>query len=249
MTSKPRVAIDLESLAAALPAKNAALAGKIRRCRDSHSVHTDLMHASDMIRSVGAAFSAVQSGDEWAQHAIPALVYSGIILYVRATHSDSKHRVRINLTKHFSSAQKGVHDRLVTLRNDALAHYGPGEISEGFAWNEERLLIPMDRPTDARIMLASRRVGYAPGLPSAIEAHISQVLLYAQREVERRDAELTEALNTIIDDDDGFFDLAAQHTINLHEMFGGHPAAALLDEDRTGMRTEIVWGSKTDAEN
>jgi hypothetical protein len=168
------------------------------------------------------------------------LVYSAIILYARATHSDSKHRVRINLTKHFTPAQKALHDRIVTLRNDALAHYGPGEISEGFAWNEERLVIPMDRPAEARIMLVSRRVGYAPGLPSEMAAHIARVLLMAQREVERRDTELTEALNATIDDDGGFFDLAVQHKIDLDDMFGGHPAAALLDGDRTGMRTEIV---------
>jgi hypothetical protein len=135
MSDKPRIAIDLNRLAGALPAEHAALVGKIRRCRDSHSVHTDLMHASDMIGSVEAAFGAAQSGVGWAQHAVPALVYSAIILYARATHSDSKHRVRINLTKHFTPAQKALHDRIVTLRNDALAHYGPGEISEGFAYN------------------------------------------------------------------------------------------------------------------
>jgi hypothetical protein len=98
----------------------------------------------------------------------------------------------------------------------------------------------MDRPAEARIMLVSRRVGYAPGLPSEMAAHIARVLLMAQREVERRDTELTEALNATIDDDGGFFDLAVQHKIDLDDMFGGHPAAALLDGDRTGMRTEIV---------
>ncbi|GGC24452.1 hypothetical protein GCM10011371_10120 [Novosphingobium marinum] len=244
MDDRPRIGIDLEKLADALPAEYTQLAGKIRRCRDSHSVHTDLMLASDMIGSVEAAFRATQDGVEWAQHAVPALVYSAIILYARAIHTGSGHRARINLTKHLTPAQKARHERIVTLRNDALAHYGPGETTEGFTWNEERLVIPLDRPNDARIMLASRRVGYAPGLPSEMAVHIAQVLLLAQREIERRDAELVDALNAAIDSDDGFFDLAAQHKIDLNAMFGGHPAAALLDGDRTGLRTEIVWGSK-----
>jgi hypothetical protein len=85
---------------------------------------------------------------------------------------------------------------------------------------------------------------YPPGLPSQMAVHFARVLLIAQREIERRDGELTEALNATIGDDGGFFDLANQHKIDLDEMFGGHPAAALLDGDRAGMRTEIVWGSK-----
>ena len=66
----------------------------------------------------------------------------------------------------------------------------------------------------------------------------------AQREIERRDTELVDALNAAIDSDREFFGLAVQHKIDLNAMFGGHPAALLLDGDRTGLRTEIVWGSK-----
>lgn len=242
MSDKPHIAIDLEKLADALPAEHVQLARKIRRCRDSHAVHTDLMHSSDMIGSVEAAFEAAQSGTAWAQHTVPALVYSAILLYASATHSDSKHRARINLTKHFTPPQKAVHERIVTLRNDALAHYGPGEITMGFGWNEERLAILLNGPKRGQIMVASRRVGYAPGLPSEMAAHISQVLLMAQRELERRDSELTEALNAAIKEDRGFFDLAIQHKINLDDMFGGHPTAALLDGDQAGTRTEIIWG-------
>ena len=91
-------------------------------------------------------------------------------------------------------------------------------------------------------MMASRRVGYAPGLPEEMKVHFAQVLLLAQREIERRDSELVDALNAINDSDNEFFDVASQHKVNLDLLFGGHPASALLDGDRSGFRKEIIWG-------
>lgn len=242
MSDKRRIAIDLEKLAEALPPAYAPLAGKIRRCRDTHAVHSDLMHAAEMVDSVGPAFEAAQSGTAWAQKAVPALMHNAIILYARATHSGSDHRSRINLTKHFDADQMALHNRLIALRNDALAHYGPGEITGGFAWNEERLLIALGPPNHGSIMAASRRVGYAPYLPSQMATHIAQVLSLARREVERRDADLANALNGGILASGEVFDMAMQHTINIGQMFGSHPAAALLDEDRSGAPAEIIWG-------
>jgi len=242
MSDKRRIAIDLEKLADALPPAHSPLAGKIRRCRDTHAVHSDLMHAAEMVDSVGPAFEAAQGGTAWAQKAVPALMHNAIILYARATHSGSDHRSRINLTRHFDADQMALHDRLVALRNDALAHYGPGEITGGFAWNEERLVIALGHPNQGRVMAASRRVGYAPYLPSQMATHIAQVLISATREVERRDAELVTALNGGILASGDVFDMAMQHTIDIGEMFGSHPAAALLDEDRSGAHTEIIWG-------
>ena len=63
-------------------------------------------------------------------------------------------------------------------------------------------------------MMASRRVGYAPGLPEEMKVHFAQVLLLAQRGIERRDSELVDALNAINDSDNEFFDVASQHFIS-----------------------------------
>jgi len=243
MSDTPQIAIDLEELADALPPRYKPLAGKIRRCRDSNSVFTDLLHASNMIGSVRQAHEAANSGTDWAQNAVPALVYSAIILYVRATHSGSDHRARINLAKGFNAAQRAMHTRLVSLRNDALAHYGPGETGEGYAWNEERLVIPIQSPNRNMLMLASRRIGFAPALPNEMASHIAEVIPLAKAEADRRNAELIAALDVAITSDRTLVDLAKQNLIDLKSRFGVNPAAAaIIDREGGGSRTEVIWG-------
>jgi hypothetical protein len=175
---------------------------------------------------------------------VPALWQSAIILYVRATNSDSQHRSTLNLRGKFDEEELRRHERLCALRNDALAHFGPGPIANGGKLHEERLLLLLDRPNEPRLMIASKRLGLSPQLVSEVRAQVHRAMILAQREVEKREQVLAERLNVLTESaGDDFFAILRQHKIDLDELFGSHPATEVFaDGDRSGIRTGMVWG-------
>ena len=246
MSEKPRMSaplgIDLGAAADGLPDQYRHVAGSIRAFRDAHSAHTDISQALDMLQSVGPAQTDADGGNPWAQHAVPALIYSAIVLYVRATKSSSDHRATFNLASDLPDRLKVVHDRLCLLRDGAIAHYGPGRVGAGRAWHEERVIIPLDHPGGMQLVAASRRVAFPPGLVEDATSLCQRMLIVAQREVEKRERKLVD----IFDRDGGDVELVRlvnQHRISLADVFPDSEGAAIFSpEQRHGIHG-INWTS------
>jgi hypothetical protein len=237
-----RMAIDLAAAAAALPEHHKALAKKILRSRDAHSAHTDITCALDMAQSVRPAHDAAEGGLQWAAHAVLSLTISAVVLYTRATKTRSDHRGTLNLDGKFDPAQRMMHERIVALRDDCVAHYGPGDAGGGLRLNEERILVPLDRVSDSRVMMASKRLAFVPRFTMELEQHLCRVAILVQAEVERRDNTLADALNAAGAEDPFLPALFQDHLVDLDEMFAEHPAARCLDGSRYGLHTSVVWG-------
>lgn len=237
-------AIDLVAASADMSDKNKRLAKIIVQARDAHSAHTDLASAFDMITALPEATEAAGLGSKWANHAVSALITSAIVLYARATKSNSKHRATLDLLSVFTDDEKEAHEWICNLRNNVLAHYGPGETFNGAAWHEEKVLLPLDRPTDARVLMASRRVAESPEVTAKVKKQIHRAMVLAQQVIEKRDAALISALEAAMQADQEFADFLKGFVVDLESIFEGHPISeTVLNGPRLGNSTSIVWAS------
>jgi hypothetical protein len=67
-----------------------------------------------------------------------ALFTSALLLYTRATQTSSKHRQSLPIRESYSDDQKVAHKEMMDLRNDAVAHYGPGDnLKDGLVADEQ----------------------------------------------------------------------------------------------------------------
>lgn len=239
MTSSERPGIDLIAASVEMRPQYPAESGLIRRFADAHSAHTDLASSLDMLIASDQAGAAAEGGLEWARHTVPALIYAAIILYARATKTSSRHRSTLHLAERFDAEQRRQHDRLCAMRDDALAHYGPGEIEAGRAWHEEWALMPLDRPGDIRLMLLSRRLSFAPKFVADAKMHVRRALLLAQQVIEERELKVVAALDARIDDD-AFVEILKRCRIDMASIID-RGFIQVLDGDRAGLRTGIVW--------
>lgn len=238
-----RQGIDLVAAIVDLRDNYKSIASQIKRFRDAHSAHTDLSSALDMLLAVKPAAGQAEHGCNWAPHTVPALIYSAVMLYARATKSTSDHRSTLDLRKHFNDDQRAVHQRLCDLRDDAFAHFGPGLVDNGNAWNEERVLLPVDRPEEMGLLALSKRVSYFPPFVQKAILHVQRALLLTQREMQRREERLIEAIENGLEDDQ-FMRIMAKHLVDLDVVLKGSAAPMVLDlPSRVGVHTGLVWDS------
>ena len=181
--------VDLLAAAAELEQAFPTVSHKIKRLSDIHSIKADLDIAFDMIAACPQASRAADAGSPWAEHAGMAMMHSAIVFYARATKSKSYHRSTFDLRTRLSTEERALHDLLCHLRDDAVAHYGPGPLPSGFAFHEEILLLPVDRPEGNNLLMLSRRTCFAPDFVAQFSRHLSRALLLAQREAQRREVD------------------------------------------------------------
>lgn len=186
--------IDLLAAAEELQADFPTISRKIKRLSDCHSIKVDLDIALDMIALCPAASRAHDAGLEWAQHASMAMMHSAVVFYVRATKSKSDHRGTLDLRAKFSGDQRNFHDQLVALRDDAVAHFGPGPLPSGFTFHDEKLVLPIDRQDGSSVMMVSRRTAFAPDFIAGFRNHLSRALILVQREIQKREADALQEL-------------------------------------------------------
>jgi hypothetical protein len=229
-------AIDLVTVARDLPERHKALAHQILQLRDAHSIRTDLKLAADFfesLRQISDIANASEAGAT-AENCALALFYSGIILYARATDTSSEHRRSFDFRSKFDEDEKRSHRLLCDLRNDAIAHFGPGGSYAGAAWQKEGVFVPTD---GSQVMTASRRLVLHPTLILEADRQIIRALLLAERDVTERNSAVAAALNAATDSDPDFVQFCHDRTVSLDDFFG-HPAAAIeaLSGPRIGSR-------------
>lgn len=235
------LAIDLKAAVDALSKDYAIIARLIQQTSDAHSIYTDLATARDMMRTLPGIINTAKRETEspnWASDCALALLNTAIILYVRATKSSSRHRRSFDLRSKLSSEQKVIHDKLCSLRDDAIAHFGPGNLPGGLTWQIEGIFIPLDRPDDLRIMTGSRRIFQQQELQDELTLQLDQTLVLAKSEVDIRNNRLVDALNSNIGDKQLFAILRA-HRVNLREFFDGENTR---DQALGGLRRGVISG-------
>jgi hypothetical protein len=133
------IVVDLRQLSIAIEDSDRALSGAIKALLDAHSAKTDLCLADDQIRLLASSLDQVFEADAGsiAQSSGMALLASAIVLYARSMKTSSDHRKTFDWSSHFSDQEKCDHDFICQLRNDAIAHFGPGPVSRGFPWHQD----------------------------------------------------------------------------------------------------------------
>jgi len=244
MEYPPRTALDLLSLKDSLSKEQSKLKGLIERLSSANSIKTDLQIASDMLDSLDEALKEAEPASEsgvrsWQGNAALALINSAIILYVRATKTASKHRRTLEFLKHFSDDEKAVHSHLCSLRDDAIAHFGPGETLEGQTWHTEAIFIPLDVRDDLRILTASRRLLKQRQLQELAKTQIQAALKIAEEETMKRNSAVVAELNKLSGDKD-FIASTIPHHIDLAAFFLSEEEADKVLSNRTGKRSGVV---------
>lgn len=242
--------IDLVAAAEALPAKHRKLKDLILRLRDAHSIKTDLMLATDFVTSMNAihnAASTSEAGDA-AENSYLALLYTTIVLYARATKTSSAHRRSFDFIKWFSAEQRSAHKTLCDLRDEAIAHYGPGGSYRGSPWQVEGVFLPIGAGADGVIMTASQRLVIAPQVAAMLGKQVHRALMIAVRITQEQDLAVVDEINALGDADPGFFSNLRKFSTTLADFFESHGAAAdILSSPRVGYRRATVWHPDTNS--
>lgn len=235
------LAIDLEAAATALKAEYGIVARLIQQTSDAHSIYTDLATAHDMVCTLPSIIQAAKreaASPNWASNCALALLNTAIMLYVRATKTSSRHRRSFDMRSKLDAEQKIVHDKLCALRDDAIAHFGPGHLRDNLTWQIEGIFIPLDRPDDLKIMTGSRRIFQQQELQDEFKLQLERALDIAKAEVNRRNSRLVDSLNSHIGDK-RLLAILHEHRVNLRDFFEGDTAR---DEALGGLRQGIVSG-------
>lgn len=236
-------AIDLRAAANSLPSEFKKIAGMIRSLSSAHSIRMDIETAYDMIHALDVVQPEARSQTNqinWASSASLALINSAIVLYARATKSESRHRGGLNFLRDFDTSERETHDLLVKLRDDAIAHFGPGESYDGPAWQREGVFLSIDDPNDMRVMTASRRVIMQKQLQSRMLRHLHRCLMICERETQKRNAALVEEMNARAEHGRLFAELK-KFEIDLADFFKTSEAMEnALGGSRMGRRSGVV---------
>ncbi|MEH3098891.1 hypothetical protein [Sphingomonas adhaesiva] len=140
---------DLLLLAARLRAARTEmrLAGMIKRFADASSSLEDL-RASEfcLAQVIGVSELHHASADKTLPAEVGqlgrAFAFQAIIHYARATDTSSRHRVGFSVRGWLTEEQKSMHARVMSIRNDVIAHFGYGTGPR--SWHVEYLTLADD---------------------------------------------------------------------------------------------------------
>lgn len=158
---------DLNKLAAKLKKTGQfkILIDHIRQLQDISSVETDLRYARqdlDLCLSIGAVetFDGEVSQNPNDARVIGALFSQSLIYYTRATKSHSKHRGFAPVTKNWPVELLKLHRDIVKIRDDIIAHFGPGTDHASGFWSREAVVMCLSETGRFRISTPFVRANY-----------------------------------------------------------------------------------------
>jgi hypothetical protein len=200
------------------------LAGKIRHARDLASIHTDLIMAIESLDALDQLFSEPPSDDFSRQITEFSLLINAVLLYARATKTTSKERVQFDILAKLTDAEKIVHQELVDLRDEAIAHFGSGGSYLGM-WHVETVIL---QPSDQglRVGVSTRRQIRDKKLAARARMQIEKAKALVQTASMKKIAEVTTDLSsmTVEEIEKEIF----SHPINLDIMLSSPDAAATV---------------------
>ena len=122
------------------------LVNKIRQLQDISSIEIDLRYARDDLNcciDLGCLepldFEKPQNPRD--ARVIGALFVQSLVYYTRATKSESRHRGYAPITRNWTPELKNVHSDIVKIRDDIVAHFGPGTDHVSGFWSRESIVL------------------------------------------------------------------------------------------------------------
>ena len=229
---------DLIKIADKLEETHPDISGAIRSIRDINSIRVDLTHAFNFAQTMNTMSEDVQKSlaDSSLERAHHALLLGAIVLYARAMKSDSHHRKTFDFRPRFNDQEQKMHDQICSLRDDAVAHFGPGPQIGGAGLQKDGLfLVPSKRATGAlRMMSASQRIVVDKRFGSDLMEHLRRVSLLVQRDFESREGKLMDKLNLLIGDAEVSEALRCSTTDLAEYMSNTDLAESVLDANQVG---------------
>lgn len=128
-----------------------------------------------------------------------SLQVNAVLHYCRATHSSSKVRSTIQLRPKLSDNDWQKHRALCALRDDAIAHHGPGPDSER-SWIEEKLVVRFEDGA-FRIIPVFTRANYLAWVSVALHDLLPQVQAIVDSALAEKQNLLVEAIVSASDVD------------------------------------------------
>ncbi len=229
---------DLIKAADKLEKEYPDLAGAIRAIRDINSIRVDLTHAFNFAQTMNAMSDEAQKSqaDTALERAHHALLLGAIVLYARAMKSRSDHRKTFDFRPRLNHQDLAMHDQICGLRDDAIAHYGPGiQIGSGGMQKDGLFLAPSNEAEGAlRIMSVSQRIVINKRFGARLLEHLGRVSLLVQKDFEDRETKLMEKLNVVIENP-AVREALTSNTTDLAEyMSSAELAHAVLDANQIG---------------
>jgi hypothetical protein len=186
--------IDLAKFANGLPEGFEDVQKIIKRTLDLNSSRSDLRIATDLSsHALEFIREPPPAEPKLYEDVILALTSSAVVYYARATKSSSDHRRTFDLRSHFDGSEKESHDLLCKLRDDAIAHYGPGELPDAVQLRSDHLLVSQH----GQIVAVSRHTYGTDQLAEMTFRQAQRATLIMQRLFHREEALLVETLNRL----------------------------------------------------
>jgi hypothetical protein len=197
------------------------LAGKIRRARDLASAHTDLTIALESLDALSTLLDSQHSEDFGRAVTESALLNNAVVLYARATKTNSDERGPFDLRTRLSVEEKVVHQELVDLRDKAIAHFGSGGSYTGL-WQVEVVVLQVTGET-VRPGVATRRQTIDKKLMARMRKQIETAHGIVRAVSSEKLDEVTAELNKMTPD--VFENEIRQHPLNLGTLMASEQAA------------------------
>ena len=215
------------------------LVSKIRRSRDMHSLSTDLVMALESLDALEALLTIhTDPNDHSKLITESALLNNAVVLYVRATKTESQERGGFDLRSRFNEVEKLVHKELSDLRDAAIAHFGSGGSYKG-EWQAELVILQFSGE-DAKPGVATRRQTVDRNLAHRARAQIERALCLMRQLYHERLAEVTDEINRAVAADPYFYKEVAQHPLNFDLFLKSTEAA---DAARASFNSGYAKGS------
>lgn len=200
------------------------LASKIKGVVDSRSIEVDLMIAFEACDALSYSLDHPMNQPERFRETSEAALMSYIVLlYARATKTDSNERKQYDPRAKFTPEQKDIHKELCDLRDHAVAHFGFGGSYNGDWVREVAILDVADFA--ARPATMTRRLVVDRALLSRARVQISTALELIRPVCVKRMNYMTEAIDREAARDPDFYKEIHQHPLNAAIFLGGQEQA------------------------
>jgi hypothetical protein len=189
--------IDFARVADRLSDSHKAIRQLIHDTSALHSAHTDLKVAHDLAARF-IEFDQIESLPRAVvEDCSLALLCSAIIFYARATKSHSNHRKTFDIRSQMDDMEKDRHDLIVRLRDDAIAHYGPGELGSTTVRKDWLLFCP----EHLKPLSVSKNIVGSQSLAHLVRQQSQRALILMQRLYERKQSQLFDQINELAEDE------------------------------------------------
>jgi hypothetical protein len=237
----PDPTFNLSALADRLLAEKRMLplANHIRRARDLHSLSTDLVMALESVDALEAELATAADPDDHRKLITEsALLNNALVLYVRATKTESRERRGFDLRSRFSADEKIAHQELSDLRDHAIAHFGSGGSYDG-EWQAELVILQFSG-ADSKPGVVTRRQTIDRNLVKRARRQIEAALGLMRTVYHEKLEEITASLDAAVAADADFYEEVAAHPLNF-DLFMKSAEAA--DAARSSFATGYAMGS------